>query len=450
MVARSRRLEPVLELSGPWSILRFARQPLRRFELARSLSPHAVAFRVLGLSYVVFFEPSAVEQILVARNAAFSKDRFTRDLRRVLGTGLLTSEGELWRRRRKLVAPSLQRQEIAEYGPVMAERAAAFVAEQPAGACFDVHSAMMHLTLDILVRALFGTELGRPGEVERVLDRIMEEYSPASESLRVSLPDWVPISSRARLAGLSAELDDILFELMARKKAALGAAEAAGTPAADLLTRLMRASDEEGSLSERALRDEAMTLFLAGHETTALTLTYALRLLALHPRERLQLQQELRRVLAGRMPTMADLPALPFTRGVIDESLRMYPPAWALAREPGEDIELDGVEIAAGTQLLVCPWIMHRDPRFFDEPERFWPERWTKPRAPRFAYLPFGAGPRVCIGNHFAIAEAVLVLATLVQRAEFQLERQPALRLMPTVTLRPGGPVLMRMNRRTP
>jgi cytochrome P450 len=440
------QLAPVAALSGFSSMLKYARRPLLRFEAARELSDRALAFRVLGRPYVALFDPRAIEQVLVSQHAAFEKDRFTNDLRRVLGAGLLTSEGEPWRRNRKLMAPSFQRAEIAAYGAVMAERARVFIRQQAPGVVFDVHSAMMHLTLDILVRALFGTEVPRAGEVERLLEPMMVDYMPPAVAWRVLLPEWFPLPSRRRVASIRRELDAILLELLAERRSR-AAEEASGRRAvsSDLLGRLMLASDAQGGLSEAALRDEAMTLFLAGHETTALSLTYALRLLAQYPHERERVFAELTSVLGGRLPTMADLPLLRYTRAVLDETLRLYPPAWAIGRQPLEDVVVAGVAIPRGTQVIICPWVMHRDARFFSDPHRFWPDRWlTEPAPPRYAYLPFGAGPRVCIGSHFALAEAALVLAVLLQSAELELMPQPDLDPMPSVTLRPRGPVLMR------
>jgi cytochrome P450 len=444
-------LSPAPELSGVRSMFEYSRRPLLRFEAARRLSDRAVAFRVLGRPYIALFDPKAIEQVLVTQHGAFEKDRYTADLRRVLGTGLLTSEGEPWRRSRKLIAPSFQRGEVAVYGPVMVERAREFVRALEPGAVFDVHSALMHLTLDILVRALFGTEVARAAEVERLLEPMLHDYVPPAVAWRLLLPEWLPLPSRARLARCRSELDAILLELLAERRAR--ASDEAGSDGAekgrpasnDLLGRLMLAGDAEGGLSEAALRDEAMTLFLAGHETTALSLTYALRLLAQHPREKQRLVDELTQVLEGRAPTLKDLPQLRYSRAVLDETLRLFPPAWAIGREPREDVVVAGIAIPRGTQIIVCPWVMHRDARFFADPDRFWPERWlTEPAPPRFAYLPFGAGPRVCIGSHFALAEAALVLAVLLQSADFQLVPQPDLDPMPTVTLRPRGPVLMR------
>lgn len=449
------RLPIAPALSGFGSVLKYARDPLRRFEDARALSERATAFRIFGVSYLLLFEPEGIEQVLVTRHAEFQKNQFVRDLRRVLGMGLLTSEGEGWRRNRKLAAPSFQRQEIAAYAPTMARCAVELEQQLPRGISFDVHSAMMRLTLDVLVRALFGARISRAAEVEELLERMMRDYLPIAEALRSALPEWFPVPSRRRLARLRRELDGILLELIELRKASLaapahGGGTTAGEPAPpdskreDLLTRLMRAQDEAGGLSDAALRDEAMTIFLAGHETTALTLTYALWLLALHPEPRLKLHAEIDRVLGGREPSFDDLPALSYARAVVDEALRLYPPAWIMGRQPHRDLELSGMEVPRGTQVLVAPWITQRDARFFPHPERFWPERWQGEPPARWSYFPFGAGPRVCIGQHFAVAEAVLLLVTLAQRAQFSLAAGAELRLMPAVTLRPAAPVMMR------
>ncbi|HTV23271.1 MAG TPA: cytochrome P450 [Polyangiaceae bacterium] len=434
------------ELSGFGSMLQYSRRPLARFEAARRLSDRAVAFSVLGRKYVALFDLKAIEQVLVTQHAAFEKDRFTNDLERVLGDGLLTSEGETWRRHRKLMAPSFQRGEVAAYGSVMAERARAFVERQAQGVVFDVHSAMMNLTLDILVRALFGTEVKGAPDVEHLLEAVMRDYLPPAVAWRLLLPEWLPLPSRRRLARARRQLDAILLELIDERRRA-----GASGPSNDLLGRLMLACDADGSLSEAALRDEAMTLFLAGHETTALSLTYGLRLLAQHPAERQKLVAELDQALGGRLPSMRDLPNLPYTRAVLDETLRLFPPAWGLGREPRADVVVAGVAIPKGTQVILCPWVMHRDAQFFPEPERFWPERWlTQPAPPRHAYMPFGAGPRVCIGSHFALAEAMLILAVILQHVEIELLPDPPLELMPSVTLRPRGPVPMRVTARAP
>jgi len=460
------RLENVPALSGFRSLFKYSGRPLLRLADARKYSDHAVAFEVLGLSYVLLFEPKTIEQVLLTQHSAFTKDRLTLDLRRVLGTGLLTSDGETWRRDRKLMAPFFQPSEVAAYGTVMTESAQSCVDRCATGETFDVHSAMMQLTLEVLVRSLFGADLPRAGEVERLIGPLMRDFRPTAVAWRLFLPEWLPVPSRTRLNRTRRGLDSIVNELIAARRrqpapadrappleasSSRTASERAATNgrATDLLGRLMMARDIEGSLSEAALRDETMTLFLAGHETTALALTYTLRLLALHPEYTRAIRSELAQVMEGPLPTTRDLPKLIRLRAVLDESLRLYPPVWAFARTPREDVVVNQVEIAAVTQVIVSPWSLHRDPRFFEAPERFWPERWLeRPSPPRFSYLPFGAGPRVCIGSHFALTEAALILATIVQNCDIELEPDPPLELSPSITLRPRGPVPMRWRRR--
>ncbi len=429
------------KLSGVGSLLRYANRPLQRFEDARSYSPRATAFQIFGTYHLTVFDPELIEQVLVADHASFAKDLFVRDLESILGKGLLNSEGAQWRRQRKLTAPSFQRSEIAVYGEQMVDCAQRFVAGLEAGAEFDVHAAMMHLTLDILVRTLFGTEISRVHEVEQALDGVMQEYTPLRISLRNGLPQWATFASRRHIVKLRAALDSVLLELLAERRQQ----RESGT---DLLSRLLAASDAEGGLTDAELRDQTMTLFLAGHETTALVLTYALRLLSLHPLAAARAKREVTAVLAGRAPRIQDLPALSFTRAVLDETMRMFPPAYAMAREALVACDLAEFQCPVGTSVIVVPWVMHRDQRFFAQPELFYPERWlAKPELPRGVYLPFGAGPRVCIGNHFAIAEAMLALTVFLQSGDFHLTQGPLLRLTPAITLRPSGPVPMRFER---
>ena len=429
------------KLSGVGSLLRYAHRPLQRFEDARSYSARATAFEIFGQYHLTVFDPELIEQVMVADHACFSKDLFVRDLEAILGKGLLNSEGAQWRRQRKLTAPSFQRSEIAVYGEQMVDCTQRFVAGLRDGAELDIHAAMMHLTLDILVRTLFGTEVSRVHEVEDALDGVMREYTPLRISLRNGLPPWVTFASRRNIAKLRAALDSVLLELLAERRQH-------GESGTDLLSRLLAASDSEGGLSDAELRDQTMTLFLAGHETTALVLTYALRLLSLHPQAAERAKREVQGVLDGRAPGIPDLPALVFVRAILDETMRMFPPAYAMAREALMDCELGEFRCDAGTEVIVVPWVMHRDQRFFTQPELFYPERWlSKPELPRGVYLPFGAGPRVCIGNHFAIAEAMLALTVFLQSGDFRLTQGPLLRLTPAITLRPSGPVPMRFER---
>jgi cytochrome P450 len=270
----------------------------------------------------------------------------------------------------------------------------------------------------------------------------MHQFEREARSLLRFVPRTVKTPGRRRFEHAVRTIDETVFGIIeAHRKG--GGVE--GT----LLARLLAARDEEGNpMSDQQLRDEAVTLFLAGHETTALALTFALRLLARHPHVAAALRAELDRVLGGRAPTADDLPALPYADAVIRESMRLYPPAYAMGRETLQDMEIAGHFAPAGTQLVVSPWVVHRDPRWFPDPKRFAPERWLEGRAQglhRFAYFPFGGGPRVCIGNHFAMLEAVIVLATLASRWAVEPVPGAPLRLLPSVTLRPIGEVPVRL-----
>ncbi len=434
-------LESAPRLSGLGSLVRYSKRPLQRFEDARSLSPRATAFQIFAQYHLVLFDPELIESVFITDHAAFEKDAFVKDLAQILGQGLLNSEGRQWRRQRKLTAPSLQRGEISAYAEQMVACAEDFLASTPAGRAVDVHAGMMHLTLDILVKTLFGAEVSRVQEVERALDAVMREYTPLRMTLRTGLPPWFSYASKKRIARLRAALDSVVLEVIGQKKQI-------GTDGSDLLSRMILSAKSDGGMSDDELRDQTMTLFLAGHETTALALTFALRLLSLHPRVADRARKEVARVVGSRSPSFADVPELTYTRAVLDEALRLFPPAWALARVALTDRALGDIECKQGTEVIVAPWVMHRDQRFFSEPELFRPERWLEKRElPRCVYMPFGAGPRVCIGNHFALTEAILVLAVFLARGHFTLENGALLSLTPAITLRPSGPVNMRFER---
>ncbi len=434
-------LESAPRLSGVGSLVRYSKRPLQRFEDARSLSPRATAFQIFAQYHLVLFDPELIETVFISDHASFEKDAFVKDLAQILGQGLLNSEGQQWRRQRKLTAPSLQRAEIAAYAEQMVACAEDFLASTPEDRPVDVHAGMMHLTLDILVKTLFGAEVSRVTEVEHALDAVMQEYTPLRMALRTGLPPWFSYASKRRIARLRAALDSVVLEVIAQKKRT-------GTGGTDLLSRMILSAESDGGMSDDELRDQTMTLFLAGHETTALALTFALRLLSLHPRIAERARKEVAQVVGSRSPSLADIPELTYTRAVLDEALRLFPPAWALARVALTDRALGDIECKQGTEVIVAPWVMHRDQRFFSEPELFRPERWLEKRElPRCVYMPFGAGPRVCIGNHFALTEAVLILAVFLARGHFALENGALLSLTPAITLRPSGPVNMRFER---
>ncbi len=387
--------------------------------------------------------PDLIESVLVTNARNFVKHYALRMNRLLLGNGLLTSEGDFWLRQRRLLQPLFHRDRLAGYGAVMVELAERMAASWRDGETRDLHSDMTHLTLEIIVRSLFGSGLTvKTGGIDAALQEVGRSFNRRLAGF-VILPEYVPTPANLRMRRAVRKLDDILYDLIRQRK------ETGGRD--DLLSVLMQARHEDGGrMTDRQLRDEAMTLFLAGHDTTALTLSWAWYLLAQNPTVYDALQAELATVLGGRSPTPADLPRLPYTERVMQEVMRLYPAAYMMGRQAVAACDLGGYRLAPGATVLMSQWVMHRDPRWFDNPERFDPDRWADGlarRLPRFAYFPFGGGPRVCIGNSFALMEAQLVLATLARRCRFSLVPGPPVRPAPAITLKPerGIPAVVRL-----
>lgn len=406
-----------------------------------------VSFR-LGLNRLVLVsDPVLIEQVLVAENRNFVKPYIYQFLRPALGNGLLLSEGPFWLRQRRLMQPAFLRQRIETYGPIMVEHTVRFLETWRDGETRDVHADMMQLTLRIVTQALLDVDITASAqEVAPALDCLMEDFTYRFESA-LPVPVWVPTSRNRRLRRAIGQLDQLLEGIIKARRSC-------GTDRGDLLSRLLHAQDEDdgAAMTDRQLRDEVMTLFLAGHETTANALTWTLYLLAQHPEVEAHLLGELHTVLTGREPSVADLPRLQFTEQVILESMRLYPPVYAVSRKAIRACTIGSHQIASGTTLILCQWLVHRDGRWFAEPERFRPERWrdgSTLRMPRYAYFPFGGGPRVCIGNHFALVEAVLVLATLLARYRLQLEPGQTVQAWPSITLRPKTGIRCIINKRS-
>jgi cytochrome P450 len=379
--------------------------------------------------------PELIEEVLVNQARHFRKHFALRLNPLVLGNGLLTSEGDFWLRQRRLAQPAFQRQRVAAYAPTMVAAAERLLAGWRPGETRDVQAEMMRLTLDIAARTLFGADVSADaGEVGTALQVLQENFLKRFNSL-LPLPTWVPTPAHLRLRRVVRRLDAIIYGFIRERRRG-------GARGDDLLSLLLHARDEEGGgrMTDRQLRDEAMTLFLAGHETTALVLSWAWYLLARHPEAEGRLVAEVRDVLGGRPPALADLPRLRYAEGVVNESMRLYPPGYIIGREALCDCAVGGYRVAKGTTLLMNVWAVQRDPRFWDRPEEFRPERWSDgetARLPRYAFLPFGGGPRVCIGNTFAMIETVLVLAVLAPRYRFTVRPGYTPQLWPTFTLRP-------------
>ncbi len=445
-------------ISGPrgWPlfgvVLPFGKDPLGYLERMQREYGDLSRYRLGPLSVLQVNHPDAIEQVLVTNHRHFIKDVGTRDLMPIVGRGLLTSEGELWKRQRKAIAPMLQRAKIGRYGEAMTSLTAAWEASLAPDVVQDVRGDLMHLTLSVVMRALFDEDAGPMVErVGHAVDVLMIEFVETIQSWKRALPSWWPVAGRKRFAGSVTELRSMATAMIEGKRASAGSAS--GSSGDDMVSRLLALRLEDGTeLSTEQIADELLTMLLAGHETTALALTYALHLLVRHPEVLERAHAELDAALGARDPTIDDADALPFTKAIFLETLRLYPPAWAIGREAIEPTEVSGHAVRVGEQLFISQWVVHHDPRWWPEPLAFRPERWLDGSAnavPRFAYFPFGGGPRVCIGNHFAEMEGVLVLATLLRRRTVEAVAEcPPLELLPSVTIRPKNPVLVRLKRR--
>ncbi len=420
----------------------FRRDPLGFCtQLARDFGDIAF-FRIGPVRCVQVNHPELIHQLLTREASNLHKSWDFKEMEFVLGKGLVTSEDELWRRQRRLIQPAFHRDRIQVYEKTMVERTQAMLDGWHHGAELELSGAMSRVTLDIVGRALFGADVNKDA---RVMAESITAFMDRFEKL---MTGWLPLPIAWPLPGNRAahravrDLDRVVESMVKRRKA-----QGAGD---DLLWWLLEARDERGAIDNRQLRDELVTLLLAGHETTALALSWTLLLLSQNPAVEQKLVGELERVLAGRRPEGRDVDQLVYTRQVVEEGLRLRPPVWGIGREALSDIEIGGHVIEKGTQIFIMQWVLHRDPRFFPDPERFDPDRWSPERresVPPNASLPFGAGPRKCIGTHFAMLELVLILASIVQR--FHVEVLPGeIELQPAVTLRPKNGIPARIEMR--
>jgi cytochrome P450 len=397
---------------------------------------------------ILLNHPDYIEQVNVIQQSKFHKSKLTKDVTgRLLGEGLLISEGDFWRRQRRLAQPAFHRSRINEYASTMVESAEVQIRKWGDGEERDIAQEMMAISLETAVRTLFGTTLpGEAREVGRSLDFLVR-YSLRKARYPIKVPESWPTPANRRAARETQFLDSLVYRIIDERKELGNTGERK-----DLLSLLMSAMDEDGSqMTPRQLRDETMTLFLAGHETTALTLAWTWYLLSKNPAAEVRLHEELRDVLGGRAPAIADLGRLPYLLAVVNEVLRLYPPAYIVARTSIAPCTIGGYDFPTGSTMIMSQWVMQRDARFFDDPEAFRPERWLdglENRLPGGAYFPFGDGPRRCIGQNFALMEAVLVIATIAQK--FQLQLVAGQKIVPEalVTLRPRNGIRMRIDAR--
>ena len=429
-----------------WSFRALNESPLEMFsELARY--GDIVGIRVVNLRNIFVNHPDLIEEVLIGHPRRYVKGRVLRANRHVFGEGLLTSEGDFWLRQRRLVQPAFHRAQIDAYAETMVQYAQRMLEGWRSGEERDVHQEMMRLTLEIVVKTLFGADVARDAQdVGNSLALLLELGANFRRTLFV--PHWMPTPTNLRIKREIAFIESILYRIIGERRAA-------GRDTGDLLSMLLHVQDEDGSrMTDKQLRDETITLFLAGHETTASSLSWTWWLLARNPAVEAKLHAELDEVLLGRPPSLEDLARLPYTGNVVTESLRLYPPAWGLARVAVENHEIAGYPVKKGMGIAMAQWVVHRDTRWFEAPEEFRPERWEGDllkRIPRFAYFPFGGGPRQCIGNSFALMETTLILATVAQKYRLRLVPDHPVVPLASITLRPryGVRVMLELRERS-
>jgi cytochrome P450 len=404
-------------------------------------------YRIGPQHLFLFNHPDLIRDVLVTNQKNFHKSRGLERAKRLLGNGLLTSEGEFHLRQRRLVQPAFHRQRIATYATTMSHFAERTRSHWSHGQTVDMHTEMMRLTLGIVAKTLFDTDVdSEAAEIGDALTTAFESFNYAMLPFTEYL-EKLPIPAVRRFNAARSRLDQTIYRMIGERRVS-------GEDRGDLLSMLLLAQDTEGDgtgMSDLQLRDEALTIFLAGHETTANALTWTWYLLSQHPDVEAGLHAELDSVLGDRLPTFDDLARLPYTRMILAESMRLYPPAWAIGRRALHEFAARGFTVPAGSVILMSQYIMHRDPRFFPDPERFDPGRWTaeaQVERPKFSYFPFGGGARVCIGEQFAWMEGILLVAAIAQRWRMRLVAGHIVDLQPLITLRPRYGMKMTLERR--
>ena len=422
------------------NLLDYSRNPLGFLEGSARRYGDVVRLQFPGPPAYLISHPEYIHRVLLAENRNFVKDRETRRSVGFLGKGLLVNEGSFWRRQRRLAQPAFHRERIAGYGEVMVSYTERMLDGWRSGEDRDIHRDMMSLTLEIVAKTLVDADISDEAEkVGEALGAVMSYSSDQGSGVFLRmLPESIPTPAGRRFDRAIEQLDEFIYGIIDQRRKS-------GQDTGDLLSMFLHARDEDTGkgMDDKQLRDEVMTIVLAGHETTAIALSWTWYLLSLHPEIEEKLHEELDAVLGGQWPgppAVVDLPSLAYTDAVIKESLRLYPPAWAVGREALEDCEIGGYHIPAKSQLFISQWVTHRDPRYFEKPEQFIPERWLdglEKRLPRYAYFPFGGGPRLCIGNGFAKMEAVLLLATIARKFRLLPAWNKPPVPEPSITLRP-------------
>ena len=440
------RYPPGLRRNLPFYLFsRFFRasNPILLFEYLQQQYGSISHYR-LGPNHIVFLnDPEYIREILINQAPLFIKERTQRRMKILLGEGLITSEGETHMRQRRIAAPAFHRQRIAAYGEMMSARAATMREEWQPDVEIDAVSEMMRLALQVVARTIFDTDVTEDVQtINNEVNAIMKLYNflialPKAEALL-----HLPIPGLMRFKRARKRLDAVVHRMIDQRRQS-------GEDRGDLLSMLLASRDEErdgSTLTDEQVRDEVTTIFLAGYETVANALAWTWLLLAQNPEAEAKMHAEIDTVLAGRLPTLADVPNLPYTEMVLSESMRLYPPAWAMGRQATSAVEIGPYRLPKGTYFFFSQYIMQRTPEYFPDPLRFDPERFTpeaKAARPKFAYFPFGGGGRQCIGESFAWMEATLLTATIAQKWRLRLVPGQRIEVQPKITLRPKYPIRM-------
>ncbi|MFC6835471.1 cytochrome P450 [Halomarina ordinaria] len=422
----------------------YARDPFSFMDAVRRAYGDVARFQLGPVDTYMVSNPDDVERVLVTEESTFRKADFEDDaVNALLGKGLLMSEGAFWEKQRRLAQPAFNMGRISGLVDTMAEKTSAMLDGWSDGDTVNLQLPIARLTVEIIVDAMFGVSVD-----EETVRRVQDNLEPLGarfepDPVRFLTPSWVPSEGNREYYDALATLEDIVDDLVERRRAS-------GDEGTDFLSLLLRAQ-AVGDQTDRQVRDEMMTMLLAGHDTTALTLTYAFHQLGCHPHVEERFHEEVDSVLGGEAPTMGDLRHLEYTERVLKETMRVLPPVYTLFRQANADVKLGGYRVPADSLVMVPQWVVHRDPAYWDDPGAFDPERWRPERARerhRYAYFPFGAGPRHCIGKQFSLVEAKVIASMVANRFSLELRSAADLSLRPSLTMHPREPVEVRLHAR--
>lgn len=428
----------------------YANDPFGFMEACADAYGDVVRFDLGPMPIYMLTNPRDIERVLADEHASYRKPDLDDAMDELLGEGLLLSEGETWRRQRTLANPAFRADRLGGLDGMILECVTELLDGWSPGDRIDIHSEMAHVTVRIIVNAMFGIDIdeNRVRTVQENLEPLGARFEP--DPMRVLVPGWVPTRENVAFATALETIESIVAELIESRRRRGDYHGREGDRPMDLLSILLRAMDE-GEQTATNLRDEMVTMLLAGHDTTALTLTYTWYLLSEHPDVRDRLHGELDDVLGGELPRADDLRALEYTGWVLNEAMRLYPPVYTIFREPAVDVQLGGYRIPAGAGLMLPQWVVHRSPRWYDDPDTFDPERWAPDRRadrPRFSFFPFGGGPRHCIGKQLSLLEATLIIGTVAQTYDLAYLGDGGFGLRGSLTMHPDQPVAMRIRSR--